>query len=429
MKANDIEKLTSAFQDFTQVIDKFQKTYDSLQAKIENLKIQLENKNLELVNKIEESENIKTFLNNILDNVYTGVLVVDQIGNITVFNKAAELITGYDKETVISKAYKSVFFSDSPQNSKSALYTLSTGKESFRRQKIIKTKDAIDKNIEFSTTLLKNVNNHIDGVVETFNDISEIKKLQDKILHIETLAALGEMSANVAHEIRNPLAGISGFAGLLDRQIEQTDPRKKLVKPIIEGVGRLNNIVSNLLTLTRPQKLNIQKCNLHNTLKDTAEFFVMGVADSDKKVKIAFKLDTQDPIIKCDLQLIQQVINNIIKNAWEALNEKGNITISTKVNILEPISDILDEDEKEELVRLFSDVEISIEDNGKGIDDEHLNKIFNPFYTTKSDGNGLGLAICKKLIQLHKGDIHVFSKKNKGTKFVITLPLFENYDE
>jgi PAS domain S-box-containing protein len=361
--------------------------------------------------------------------VHTGVLVVDMSGNITLFNRAAEMITGYDKDQVINHSYKNIFYTNSSQDSKSAMYTLSTGKESFKRQKQILTIGHESKNIEFSTSIIHNVNGQIDGVVETFTDISEIKKLQDRMLHIETLAALGEMSANVAHEIRNPLAAISGFTGLLDRQIPSEDPKKKLIRPIIEGVSRLNNIVSNLLTLTRPQKLNISPCNIHQTLTDIVDFFQMGITENPKQVEFIMKPDSQDAIINCDIQLIQQVLTNIIKNAWEAIEKKGFVRISTKVNILEPISDVLDEDEKKELIRLFSDIEIHIEDSGSGIDEENLQKIFNPFFSTKNEGNGLGLAICKKLVQLHRGDIHVYSKKNKGTRFVINLPLFENFNE
>ncbi|MCB5249601.1 MAG: ATP-binding protein [Candidatus Cloacimonadales bacterium] len=429
MKEQNVDKLTSAFHDFTQVVEKFEQTYKLLQDKIESLDKQLENKNVELERKVQESENIKNFLNNILDNVHTGVLAIDMTGNISLFNKAAEMITGFDKEDVIDKSYRKIFFNNSVQDSKSAIYTLSTGNESFKRQKQISTYNSEKKNVEFSTSIVHNYRGEIDGVVETFTDISEIKELQERISHIETLAALGEMSASVAHEIRNPLAAISGFTGLLDRQIAVDDPRKKLLKPIIEGVSRLDNIVSNLLTLTRPQTLNINKCNIHNMINDIIDFFKMGVSDKNKTVDFFTMFDTNNTVINCDGQLIQQVLTNIIRNAWEAIEEKGKITISTKVSILEPISEVLDEDEIKELIRLFSFIEIQIEDTGAGIDDKELQKIFNPFFSTKNEGNGLGLAICKKIVQLHKGDIHVYSKTNKGTKFVINLPLYENYSE
>lgn len=419
----DIESLTIAFQEFTQTIEKFQQTYDVLQNKIDVLSKQLEQKNQELEKKYSEGEYIKNFLNNILENIYTGVIVIDLKGIITHFNRAAEMITGYNKDDLIGKSY--TFFSHAENSdTRSALYTISSKKESYHRQKNIITADQQEKSVEFSITLLRDHTNEVFGAVETFNDISEIKILQDKILQIETLAALGEMSASVAHEIRNPLAGITGFAGLLDRQIPDNDHRKNLVKSIIVGVTKLNDIISNLLTLTRPQKLCLSQINLSNFLSDVVCYFQEAIPLKDKNITFDLRLDKKESLIYLDVQLFQQVLINIIKNACDSIDTKGKICISTKTNIFEPISDILEDDEKDELIRLFSDVEISITDTGKGISEEVLNKIFNPFFTTKDEGNGLGLAICKKIIQLHKGDIHVKSAQNKGSTFIINLPLY-----
>ena len=248
--------------------------------------------------------------------------------------------------------------------------------------------------------------------------------MQEKILQIETLAALGEMSASVAHEIRNPLAGITGFAGLLDRQIDENDSRKNLVRSIIQGVTKLNDIISNLLTLTRPQKLNFTQINLSHFLYDITNYFKESIPLNNKQVSFEIEIDNSETLIYLDIQLFQQVIMNILKNACDSIHKSGKILISTKTNLFKPISDILEQDEKDELIRLFSDVEISISDSGKGISNEILYKIFNPFFTTKDEGNGLGLAICKKIIQLHKGDIHVNSTLNKGSSFIINLPLF-----
>lgn len=428
MPEQDIQSLTSAFQDFNLIVDKFQKTYETLQDKIDLLTKQLDYKNKELEFKIQESENIKNFLDNILNNINSAVVVIDLQGIITHFNRAAEFLSGFEKEEILGKPYKQFFHKNSLNDSKSALYTLSTGKESYKRHKTISTKDCREIEIEFSTSVLKDINFKNQGVVETFTDVSEIKKLQERIVHVETLAALGEMSASVAHEIRNPLAGINGFAGLLDRQIDENDPRKKMVKPIIEGVGRLNNIVSNLLTLTRPQNLNLQPYHLNGLISDITDFFKMSVQNIPKQIDISINNHQDDPVVRIDMQLFQQVIVNLLKNAWDAIEGSGTITIDIKMNLLEPLSDILDEDEKKELIRLFSNVEILISDTGKGITDDNLAKIFNPFFTTKQEGNGLGLAICKKIIQLHKGDILVSSELNKGTQFNITIPLFEIYD-
>ncbi len=428
MQEQDIQTLASAFQDFNLIVDKFQHTYETLQEKIDILTKQLESKNTELEKKIIETENIKNFLDSILNNINSAVVVIDRQGNVTHFNRAAEMISGYEKEEILGKQYKSYFHTKKSADSKSALYTLSTGKESYKRHKSIETKDNKEKEVEFSTSILRDIDYKNQGVVETFTDVSEIKKLQERIVHIETLAALGEMSANVAHEIRNPLAGINGFAGLLDRQIPNEDPKKKLVKPIIEGVNRLNNIVSNLLTLTRPQNLNLQSYNLNQLIEDIIDFFKVSLSQNGKSVNINFLPEPTNPQVKLDMQLFQQVLVNLLKNAWDSIENEGMIRVFIRLNLLEPISDILDEEEKKELARLFSNVEIVVNDNGKGISEENLSKIFNPFFTTKQDGNGLGLAICKKIMQLHKGDIHVTSEINNGTEFVITVPLFEIYD-
>ena len=423
----EIESLTSAFQDFTETVIKFEKTYESLQNKIDQLNEQIEIKNIELERKYAEGENIKNFLNNILENIYDGVVVVDTNGIITNFNRAAETITGFNKEEMLGKNY--IFFSDDTKvESRSALYTLSTRKESYHRQKTIITADNKEKDLEFSTTLLKDHENNILGVVETFNDISEIKSLREKIMHIETLAALGEMSASVAHEIRNPLAGITGFAGLLDRQILDDDPKKPLVKSIIQGTTKLNDIISNLLKLTRPQQLNISEINIYNFLSDLIDYFNTSFINiNDKKtITITIAPTDKNTMIYCDAQLFQQVVLNILKNAYDAISDLGNIRITTKTYIFEPKQSILDRKEKDDLIRLFSYIEIAIKDDGCGINEDILQKVFNPFFTTKDEGNGLGLAICKKIIQLHKGDINIKSQEGYGTTFTLTLPLYKN---
>jgi PAS domain S-box-containing protein len=423
-KIQEIETLTNAYHDFTQIINRFEETFKALQAKVDLLNKQLEIKNLELEKKYAEGETIMNFLNSVLENIYTGVIVTDNKGIVTHFNRAAEMITGYNKDEILGKNYK-MFSIPKNTDSRSALYTLSTGKESYHRQKNILTSDKQEKRVEFSTTLLKDHSGNLLGVVETFNDISEVKILQDRINHIETLAALGEMSASVAHEIRNPLAGITGFAGLLDRQIPEDDPKKNLVKSIIVGTTKLNEIISNLLTLTRPQNLNITQVNLHNFLNDLISYFKETFPLREKSIKIELEVDNQDTTIYLDVQLFQQIILNLLKNACDAIENKGKITIKTKCNIFEPVSEILEEDEKSEMIKLFSDVEIAITDTGSGIPEEIVRKVFNPFFTTKNEGNGLGLAICKKIVQLHKGDIHIKSHVGKGTTFTINLPLFE----
>ncbi len=427
MSKQDIRELTSAFKDFNSIIEKFEATYAMLQMKIENLSTQLEHKNNELELKIAESDTIKTFLNGILESIHTGVIVLDNTGIITIFNKAAEDITNLRKEDVVGSNYKEIFPEQNIRN-KTALYTLTTSKEIFHQHRIVVVDDK-RKDIEFSTAIVKDKTGTPLGIVEAINDVSELRKLQSRINHIETLAALGEMAASVAHEIRNPLGGIGGFAGLLNRQIEEGDSRKKLVEPIITGVDRLNNIVNNLLTFTRPQKLNVQKVKLTDVLDKTIELFRMSVSDSGKNIDIIEDVSESEIHVFLDVHLFQQILMNILKNAYDAVEEGGKVSITLNANEPEKFSDLLEDEEKEELLRLFSTVEIDITDNGIGISEENIKKLFNPFFTTKESGNGLGLAICQKIVQLHRGDISVKSQPEVGTTFTITLPLNETYEE
>jgi PAS domain S-box-containing protein len=427
-----IEVLTDAVQNFTDIVSKFQNTFQELQDKINFLSTQLEKKNEELKQQISKRENTKNFLNSILENIYTGVIVIDNSAQIIIFNKAAENITGYYKNDVVGLNYREFLKKNHLDIAKSALQTLSTGKETHHRQKVFISSDDEVKEVEYSTSIISGSNNEFLGVAEIFNDVSELNKLQKRMTHMETLAALGEMAASVAHEIRNPLSGIGGFAGLLQRQLDDDDSRKKLVSPIIDGVNRLNSIVTNLLTYTRPQKLKPTKRNIHKLLDEVIDFFKMSVSINSDEFEIITNYCENEIVIYIDSQLFQQILLNMLKNAFDARDtskEKSFIEIRTNIIMPENMSDVLEPEEIEELKQLFSFIQIDIIDNGKGITQENIQKLFNPFFTTKETGNGLGLAICKKIINLHQGDIHVTSEINKGTTFSITLPLFEKYEK
>ena len=427
-----IEVLTDAVQNFTEIVSKFQNTFQELQTKINFLSTQLEKKNEELEKQITKRENTKNFLNSILENIYTGVIVIDNSAQIIIFNKAAENITGYYKNDIVGLNYREFLQNNHLDINKSALQTLSTGKETHHRQKVFISADEEVKEVEYSTSIITGNNSEFLGVAEIFNDVSELNKLQKRMTHMETLAALGEMAASVAHEIRNPLSGIGGFAGLLERQLPEGDSRKKLVSPIIDGVNRLNSIVTNLLTYTRPQKLNPTKRNIHKLLDQVIDFFKMSVSIDAANFEIVKNYCESEVDIYIDSQLFQQILLNMLKNAFDARDvtkEKSYIEIKTKTIMPENMSDVLEPEEIEELRQLFSFIQIDIIDNGKGISPENMQKLFNPFFTTKETGNGLGLAICKKIINLHQGDIHVTSEINTGTTFSITLPLFEKYEK
>jgi len=226
--------------------------------------------------------------------------------------------------------------------------------------------------------------------------------MQNQMQHAKTLAAIGEMAATVAHEIRNPLGAIGGFAGLLDRDFKPQDARRDLVGKIVQGVSSLNKIVSNLLVFSRPMELQLQEINFIEWLEEILRYSELEVSRLEKKILFERDYTIENFKIHLDPEKFQQVLLNITFNAIQSIDYEGVIKIKLG----------LDCD------KFFI---ISIRDNGKGIPKENMVKIFNPFFTSREQGTGLGLAIVKRIIKLHGGDIEVKSKEGKWTEFIIKL--------
>jgi len=230
----------------------------------------------------------------------------------------------------------------------------------------------------------------------------ELKSMQRQVEHSKTLAALGQMAATVAHEIRNPLAGIGGFAGLLERDLEEGDPRRILVRKIVGGVSSLNKIVSNLLVYTRPMELQLQKIPIVEWVEDVLRFAELEIESQKKPIRIERKFNAKGVIWRLDPEKFQQVLLNLLLNAIQAIKKEGCIQV------------LVDQPSAETLI-------LCVEDNGVGLSKEDLDKIFNPFFTTKEQGTGLGLAIVQRIVELHGGKIFASPLLTGGAKFNIQL--------
>ena len=234
-----------------------------------------------------------------------------------------------------------------------------------------------------------------------------MKRLEEQVRRMHTLAALGEMAATVAHEIRNPLGGIASFANLLERDLETDDPSRRLVRKITEGVARLNRIVSSLLSYTRPLNLNTHPVDLMQTVEEAAAFFEIDLERKQQAVEIR-RLFLETPCVcQVDTEQFHQVILNLLLNATQAMPEGGTIELE--------VAQTSDADGDWIVTR--------VRDTGMGIDEELQEKLFTPFFTTKEDGTGLGLVTSRKIIEAHGGNIVVDSTPGDGTCFTIALPL------
>jgi signal transduction histidine kinase len=226
---------------------------------------------------------------------------------------------------------------------------------------------------------------------------------------------LGEMAATVAHEVKNPLGGISGFADLLYRDIEEQDPRKSYVKKIIEGVEILNRIVMNLLDYTRSLRLDLRPTDFVKFLDEVVGFFEMDISRGKRNIRIERNYLSQRFDCLLDSEKFKQVVLNLLHNACQAVPDGGLIQIfagleSRKIRDQAAISST------------GQRISLKIKDNGMGMSEEVKKKLFTPFFTTKEKGTGLGLSTVKKIVQAHRGEIFIDSQLVRGTTVNISLP-------
>ncbi|MBI4557756.1 MAG: hypothetical protein HY706_09240 [Candidatus Hydrogenedentes bacterium] len=223
----------------------------------------------------------------------------------------------------------------------------------------------------------------------------ELALMREQVRQKDRLAAVGEMAATVAHEIRNPLGGIRGFAALLARDLDAADPRQRLVKKIVVGTQELDRVVTELLEYTRPLQLRLAPASCGAVIENALSY-----VQFESPIKIT-KVIEPTALVLADEERLRQVLLNILLNAAQSLNGTGEIRITVQAN--------------------GKFVTIAIADTGRGIDREQLDKVFSPFFTTKEKGTGLGLAAAAKIVDAHGGRLEATSEPGKGATFLIHL--------
>ena len=231
------------------------------------------------------------------------------------------------------------------------------------------------------------------------NDITERKKTEETLHRQDKLAAVGQLAAGVAHEIRNPLTSMKGYGEFLLE--DETDPqRREFIEIILDEIGRVNTIVEDFMVLAKPKAVALEEKNIVTIIKNVLS--LLEFEARKKQVSMSFEANDDIIQIECDEDRLKQVFLNFVKNGIEAMPNGGELTV--KVNVENNL------------------VQISIQDTGVGIPQDKLKKIGEPFYTTKKEGNGLGLMVSFKIIESHQGKVYIESEQNKGTTFNIVLP-------
>jgi len=231
--------------------------------------------------------------------------------------------------------------------------------------------------------------------------VVELKESRDRLIRSEKLAAVGEMSATVAHGIRNPLVSIGGFARRLLKKEEENSSNRKYLQIIVEEIDRLETILSELLDFVRPRKLRLKNVRLHSVIENTLKVFSFEFEKKNIKVEKSFLSDL--PPLEIDTNQFKRVLHNLFNNAIDAMPDGGILEIATE--------------------REDSWVKTSIADTGVGILEDDMEKVFHPFFTSKPTGSGLGLAVCNQIVSIHGGHIKLRRQVPNGVIFDIYLPV------
>jgi len=362
----------------------------------------------ETIAKLVENQN---YTENILRSLLNGVVTIDPDNNIMRINRAAENIFRLPSDQLVGEKASSVFDKD-PEILSFIQECLEKHQVKEGLETVLHLTDGNVIPIELSLSPLKDPNNPAEiglGVVVLVRDLTEIQALKEHIRRQDRLAALGELSAGIAHEIRNPLGIIKGAAGLLSKESDQNVPRfAELTSVILEEVDRLNEVITDFLEFARPRPPQFKSQKINELIRGTLQMLALQI--EKKNVHILEELPPGLPLIMADEHQLHQVFLNLILNALQATDAGDTVEIRTR-----HLSD-----EKQ--------IEIVFSDTGMGIPVENMKKVFNPFFTTKEEGTGLGLSVVSKIIENHHGKIFLTSSVEKGARFAIRLPVAEQFE-
>ncbi len=345
---------------------------------------------------------MKVYTSKLLETMDNAVISVDNKGKIKTFNRKSEEIFNKKKEEVLNKDCQEVL--NLNILGESIFKKCLLEKKNISQEIILEEKGLKKKILDLNSSFLTDESGEITGVVAVIRDVTEINDLNEEVARHKRLAALGKLSSGIAHEIRNPLSSIRGLAQFVYNSFSKTDERKEDLNTIIQEVDRLNKLVVQVLDFAKLKKPNLTRFSLNDLIRKITELLKLEI--KKKQIKFSLELSPDISQIQADEDQVRQVLMNVVINAIQAIPKKGEIKIKTEKTLLKG----------------ESAVKLIIKDSGIGITEKDFNQIFDPFFSTKEQGSGLGLSIVYKLIEAHQGEIKVESKEGKGTKLVIFLP-------
>ena len=371
-KSVDVAFLNQAMEAFNAATVKLQSSYELLQDEARKLREEVEDKNRKL-------SDISVLLQSVLNNTHSAILVIDINNKMIINNRAGDrLLTEFGEEAVFE------MLKTSPA---SGIFDYDNGNGRYFRISV----GQLD-------------SNNLNGTVFVVDDITTLKKFEWEKQQGEKLQLMGEMAANIAHEIRNPIGSIELFASLLERDLKDDPNKTKYTDNIVKAVRTINGIISNTLLFTKELHINKEQHLIADIVDDVVLYLQHTL--KDKHISIVNKLNELHTVY-CDKELFRQVVMNLIHNAIDAVDKNGIVNIESFENA--------------------DSLHLHITDNGSGLPPNMRSKLFMPFQTTKAKGTGLGLSIAYKIVRAHEGDINADSDGQSYTRFIVSMPTADNH--
>jgi len=373
-------RLNEAFHNFTEASKNLQTYYDKLREKVQYLTQELEQKNIQLNRAILEVGESKDYLQAVLQSIGEAIIVLDQQDRVTMLNRAAEDLLCSRKQDVAGMMFGDLAFTIEENSSGTRL-----------------TVNEASYDVILSRSTVSGPEGSVRGYVVLIKDITRIKDLERQHERNQRLISMGEMAAKIVHEIRSPLCSIELFSTMLSNDLKGT-AHSEMASGISTGIKSLNNILTNMLFFAKPQKPAFRDIELSDAIAESVNMLIPLIQIRG----IELIQDTPRVVVRSDVELLKQVFMNIILNAVQAMPGGGVLKIATDIN--------------------SEYVTVSVIDDGEGISPENIEKIFDPFFSTKDKGTGLGLAIAHKIMQTHDGFIRAYRNQGKGSTFCVSFP-------
>jgi two-component system sensor histidine kinase PilS (NtrC family) len=352
-----------------------------------------------------EIADLQAFSQHVIDSLASGLATTDREGRILTFNRAAEAITGHSAASVVGRRLEEVL--RLPPNVADELTHLSDPSRGRRIETTYHTGDGRKIDIGFTATPLQTPGGNA-GLLFAFQDVTDIKKLEQDARLRQRLAAVGEMAAGIAHEIRNPLASMSGSIQILRQELPLTEDQAQLMDIVLRESERLNDTIRSFLAYAKPQRFSLARLDVRRVLNDAAVLL-----RNSSEVLEGHVIDVNVPptevAFEADENQIRQIVWNLATNGLRAMRNGGRLTLGARVD---PGAD-----------ESLDSVVLEVADEGVGIPPEELDAIFQPFRSSFSKGTGLGLSIVHRIVSDYGGEIHVSSTPGSGTTVRVRLPV------